>query len=212
MLAQTALSHWESILGPENLITGGERLRDAATATFPVNHRIPAILRPATREQVQEILRIASKFGIPVYPVSSGKNWGYGSGVPAADNCVLLDLSRMNRILDFNEDLGYVSVEPGVTQAQLFDFLRSRNSRLLMDATGSSPECSLIGNTIERGFGHTPYGDHCGNVCGFEIVLPLETNWKPERPAFRARLPRRSTAGAWVPAWTGYSRNPILEW
>jgi 4-cresol dehydrogenase (hydroxylating) len=77
----------------------------------------------------------------------------------------------MNRILDFHEELGYVTVEPGVTQGQLMEFLRQRKSRLWMDGTGSSPQCSLIGNTIERGFGHTPYGDHFGNVCGFEVVL-----------------------------------------
>jgi 4-cresol dehydrogenase (hydroxylating) len=41
-----------------------------------------------------------------------------------------------------------------------------------MDATGSSPDCSIIGNTLERGYGHTPYGDHCGHACGFEVVLP----------------------------------------
>ena len=41
-----------------------------------------------------------------------------------------------------------------------------------MDATGSSPDCSLIGNIMERGFGHTPYGDHFAQVCGFEVVLP----------------------------------------
>jgi 4-cresol dehydrogenase (hydroxylating) flavoprotein subunit len=154
------------------VITGEEHLHAAATATFPIDRHIPVILRPATREQVQQILRIASKFGGPVYPVSSAKNWGYGSAAPASDGCVLLDLSRMNRILDFNEDLGFVSVEPGVTQGQLFEFLRSRNSSLWIDGTGSSPQCSLIGNTLERGFGHTPYGDHFGNVCGFEIVLP----------------------------------------
>jgi 4-cresol dehydrogenase (hydroxylating) len=194
MLAQAAMSQWESVLGQENLITGVEHLRAAATATFPVNHRIPAILRPATREQVQQSLRIATKFGVPVYPLSTGKNWGYGSGVPASDGCVVLDLSRMNHILDFNEDLGFVTVEPGVTQGQLFDFLRSSNSRLWLDATGSSPECSLIGNTLERGFGHTPYGDHFGNVCGFEVVLPtgekLETGaarfpGSPAAPVYR---------------------------
>ena len=171
MLAQAAMLQWESVLGREYLITGAERLRAAATATFPINRLIPAILRPVTSEQVQQILRIASKFGVPVYPISSGKNWGYGSAAPTADGCVLLDLSRMNRILDFNEDLGYVTVEPGVTQGQLFDFLQSRNSGLWIDVTGSSLECSLIGNTLERGFGHTPYGDHFGNVCGFEVVL-----------------------------------------
>jgi 4-cresol dehydrogenase (hydroxylating) len=41
-----------------------------------------------------------------------------------------------------------------------------------MDATGSSPDCSVIGNTLERGFGHTPMGDHCSTACGFEVVLP----------------------------------------
>ena len=88
------------------------------------------------------------------------------------DGSVLLDLSRMNRIVDFNEDLAYVTVEPGVTQGQLYAFLRERGSRLWMDATGASPDCSLIGNTMERGFGHTPYGDHFAQVCGLEVVLP----------------------------------------
>jgi 4-cresol dehydrogenase (hydroxylating) len=171
MLEQAAMREWQTALGSDNLITEASRLRAASTATFPVERNVPAILRPAGREQVQQILRTATSFRIPVYPVSSGKNWGYGSAVPAADGCVLLDLGRMNRILDFHEELGYVTVEPGVTQGQLMEFLRQRKSRLWMDGTGSSPQCSLIGNTIERGFGHTPYGDHFGNVCGFEVVL-----------------------------------------
>jgi len=85
---------------------------------------------------------------------------------------VLLDLSRMNRILDFSEELGYVTVEPGVTQAQLYSYLRDRQSNLWMDATGASPDSSLIGNTMERGFGHTPYSDHLAHACDFEVVLP----------------------------------------
>jgi 4-cresol dehydrogenase (hydroxylating) len=85
---------------------------------------------------------------------------------------VLLDLGRLNRILDFDEELAYVTIEPGVTQRQLYDFLRSQHSRLWMDATGASPDCSIIGNTLERGFGHTPLGDHCANACGLEVVLP----------------------------------------
>jgi len=41
-----------------------------------------------------------------------------------------------------------------------------------MDATGASVDTSIVGNTLERGFGHTPYGDHFSNVCGLEVVLP----------------------------------------
>lgn len=167
-----SLRRWEQILGAEFIRTDGPALRAAETATFATTQRIPAILRPANREQVQECLRIANRFGTPLYPISSGKNWGYGSRVPPTDECAILDLSRLDGILDFNEELGYVTVEPGVTQSRLHEFLQSRRSSLWMDATGSSPDCSLIGNAMERGFGHTPYGDHFAHVCGLEVVLP----------------------------------------
>jgi 4-cresol dehydrogenase (hydroxylating) len=172
LVSDSVLLEWADVVGPANVITAEAPLREAETGTFATGHRIPAIIRPGSRQEVQDCLRIAGRSGTPVYPISSGKNWGYGSRMPAADLCVLMDLGRMNRILDFDEDLGYVTVEPGVTQAQLFQFLEERGSRLWMDATGASPDCSLIGNTVERGFGHTPYGDHFAHSCGLEVVLP----------------------------------------
>ncbi len=168
----SAASEWAGVVGPEYVIVDPSELRAAETATFATSHRVPAIVRPANRAEVQECLRIANRSGTPVYPVSSGKNWGYGSRVPPSDGCVLLDLGRMNRIVDFSEEMAYVTLEPGVTQAQLYAFLEARGSRLWMDSTGASPHCSLIGNTMERGFGHTPYGDHFDHVCGLEVVLP----------------------------------------
>jgi len=169
---RAACMEWVHAIGSQYVITSLEELREAGTATFSTAQVIPAILRPGTREEVQACVRIANLHRVALYPISSGKNWGYGSRVPAADNCVLLDLGRMNRIVDFSEDLAYVTVEPGVTQRQLFEFLRDRKSGLWMDATGASPECSLVGNAMERGFGHTPYGDHFACGCGFEVILP----------------------------------------
>jgi 4-cresol dehydrogenase (hydroxylating) len=169
---RTALERWSQALGDEHVLCTASALAARHAATFSSPHRIPAVLRPAGVEQVSECLRIASACRVPVYPVSSGRNWGYGSSLPTADGCALLDLGRMDRILDFDEQLAYVTVEPGVTQQQLFDFLRSRGSRLWMDATGSSPLCSVLANALERGFGHTPYGDHFGNACNLQVVLP----------------------------------------
>src|SRR5205807_553690 len=77
-----------------------------------------------------------------------------------------------NRITAFDEKLGCVTVEPGVTQRQLFDFLHRHNVPFWMDATGASLDASIIGNTVERGFGHTPCGDHWSNVSSVEAVLP----------------------------------------
>ncbi len=167
-----ALREWEQLLGAEFAQTDGPALRAAATATFATAQTIPAILRPGSREQVQACLKIANRFATPLYPISTGKNWGYGSRVPPLDGCALLDLSRLDRIREFSEELAFVTVEPGVTQRRLHQFLTDRHSRLWMDATGSSPDCSLIGNALERGFGHTPYGDHFAYVCGLEVVLP----------------------------------------
>ena len=167
-----SLDQMLSVFGATPVVTDPSQLRAAETATFEIHRTIPMIVRPETREQVQECVRAANRERIAIYPVSTGKNWGYGSSVPTADRCVLVDLSRMNRILDFNEKLGYVTVEPGVTQRQLYQLLQDKGSRLWMDATGSSPDCSVIGNTVERGFGHTVYGDHFANVCGLEVVLP----------------------------------------
>lgn len=195
MLDQTVLLQLEQILGHENVVTGERSLSDASTGTFFSDQRVVAILRPKTREEVQSCLRIASEHGLPVYPISTGKNWGYGSRVPAASGCALMELNRMNRILDFSEDLAYVTVEPGVTQQQLWEFLKTKKSKLWIDATGSSPDCSLIGNTVERGFGHTPYGDHASNVSGFEVVLPngdcIETGF--------ARFPKAAAAPVYRP-------------
>ncbi len=167
-----AIEEWRAVVGEEHVIIAAADLCAAESGTFHTGNRVPAIVRPRNRREVQECLRIANRRRAAVYPISGGRNWGYGSRMPASDNCALLDLSRMNQILDFSEELGYVTVEPGVTQAQLFQFLAERGSKLWMDSTGASPECSIIGNTVERGFGHTPYGDHFAHSCGLEVVLP----------------------------------------
>src|SRR5579863_9019812 len=133
-------------VGADYVVTLRDITENAATATFATSQRIPALVRPGSRAELLACLATARRFGVPVYPVSSGRNWGYGSKVPVVDGCILIELSRMNRILGFDERLGWVTVEPGVTQQQLFTFLAQRNSGLWMDATGSSPESSIIGN------------------------------------------------------------------
>ncbi len=159
-------------LGPDSTTIDQDALRQAETATFQTSQRVASIVRPANSLQVQTVMRLANQYRFPIYPVSSGKNWGYGSRVPPTTDSVLLDLSRMKRIVDFSEELAFVTVEPGVTQSELHQYLASEASGLWMDATGSSPDCSIVGNVMERGFGHTPYGDHFQFVCGLQVVLP----------------------------------------
>ena len=166
------LSAFSSIIGENHLITDNEELERYGTATFKTNKNILAVLRPGCREEVQACVKIANTYHIPLYPISTGLNIGYGSRVPTADNCIILELKRMKKIVDFNKELAYITLEPGVTQGELYTFLQEQNSGLWMDATGAFSTHSIIGNIAERGFGHTPYADHFAYVGGMEVVLP----------------------------------------
>jgi 4-cresol dehydrogenase (hydroxylating) flavoprotein subunit len=166
-----AIGEWRAAIGEAHVRTEPAELARAATATFATSQRISAILRPASRSEVQAVARIASRHQTPIHPVSSGKNWGFGSRVPTADGAALLELSRMNRITSFDEELAYVTVEPGVSFRQLYDFLRDRGSTLFVASTGASPDASIVGNALERGDGSGPYGDRIQHVCGLEVVL-----------------------------------------
>ncbi|MCP4306205.1 MAG: FAD-binding oxidoreductase, partial [bacterium] len=104
--------------------------------------------------------------------ISTGKNWGLGSRLPVRSPSVLVDLSGMNRILDFDETLGTITVQPGVTFAQIDGFLAQRHSNLFLAPTGGSPDASLLANALERGDGNGIYGDRANAVAGLEVVLP----------------------------------------
>src|SRR5580692_7725014 len=166
------LAAFRDAVGDDHVVTDPASLAAAGTATFATHAHAPAIVRPASTAEVQACLRVANRFRVPVYPVSRGKNWGFGSRVPTRDQCAILDLSRMDRIVDHDEALAYVTVEPGVTFAALYEFLRARGSRLFASTTGGSPHASVIGNALERGDGAGPLGDRMAHTCALEVVLP----------------------------------------
>jgi len=167
-----AIEEWRDIVGFNAVTEDKIDLDIAGRAAIPRAHRPGAILRPQTVEQISRCLKTAHDFRMPVYPISRGKNWGYGSATPATSGQVQIDLSQMDRILEINEELGYAIIEPGVSQGQLAAELKRRGSDFMLDVTGAGPDASIVGNTLERGFGHTPYGDHFRHSCGMQVVLP----------------------------------------
>lgn len=162
-----ALYEWGSILGEGQLMEHPQTLRP----TYAVERIVPAVLTPTSAEQVAAVMRIAQRHRVPVYPYSGGRNWGFGSRLPVRDGAVLLDLSRLNRILEYDAELAYVRLEPGVTQQQLSDYLEAQGGKLWLDPTGAGPKGSVIGNALDRGSGLTPYGDHVRHLSDLEVVL-----------------------------------------
>ncbi len=148
-----------------------EALAIAGRATIPDPKQPGAVVFPTSVEEVATVVRLANEFRVPVWPVSKGRNWGYGSATPAVENTVLLRLERLNRVLEVNEDLAYAVIEPGVSYRQLKQHLVQSGSRLWCDCTDGPPEGSVLGNALERGMGVTHYADHFGTLCGLEVVL-----------------------------------------
>ncbi len=167
----SAIREWTDALGSENVRADAPTLTQYSRTTQASATRPCCVLYPRGVEAVQEIVRIASRHRVVVYPISRGKNWGYGDACAPTDNAAIVDLSRMDGILEVNTELAYCVLEPGVSQGQLYEHLQANNTGLWMDATAAGPDSSLVGNTVDRGFGHTRYGDHFLTCCGMEIVL-----------------------------------------
>ena len=77
----------------------------------------------------------------------------------------------MNQIIEINPEHGYAIVEPGVSFFDLYDEIQRRELSL-WPSTPAVGWGSVIGNTLDRGFGYTPDGEHSQAQCGMEVVLP----------------------------------------
>lgn len=169
---EAALEHWRQALGHDQVIADPADIQPYNYSTIAVERRIPAVLRPREIEEVVALVRVANQHKIPLYPVSTGHNWGYGSANPVTDGAVVVDLSAMQTIDASEIELGIITIEPGVTQRMLREFLDARGLAFLVPVHGGGPDCSLMGNALERGYGITPYADHFGAVMALEAVLP----------------------------------------
>ena len=171
MLVDATLTQFREVLGEQHVLIDEPSLRRYRWCTIPIERTIDAVLRPGSVEQVQRVVQIANTLRVSLYPISTGNNWGYGAAHPVREHNVVVDLSRMNQIIEVNQELAYTVLEPGVTQQQLYEHLNRNRIPLWLNPTGAGPHCSILGNTLERGFGIGPNGDHFLAQCGMEIVL-----------------------------------------
>ncbi|MEP7242646.1 MAG: FAD-binding oxidoreductase [Gammaproteobacteria bacterium] len=138
------------------------------------DERIPsAALAPESVEQVQAIARIANRRKIPLYPISTGRNLGYGGSAPSASGTVVLDLKRMNRVLEVSERNAFALVEPGVSYFDLYRHIQEKGLKVWLDVPDPGWG-SPMGNSLDRGGGYTThqFRNHFDAHCGMEVVLP----------------------------------------
>ncbi|KUI56483.1 Vanillyl-alcohol oxidase [Cytospora mali] len=181
---KAAIGDLQAQIGDQNVIVNNQdHLDDGWYLEHPNTHDafhvvdqdelVPsALIYPGSTSEVQTVVRWANKYSIPIYPISIGRNVGYGGAAPRVPGGVVLDLGRrMHEILNIDVENASCVVEPGVTYFRLYEEIQKRNLPLWID-TPDLGGGSVLGNAIDRGVGYTPYGDHFGNHCGMELVLP----------------------------------------
>jgi 4-cresol dehydrogenase (hydroxylating) len=177
--ASRALEEIAASLGPDRVQQADEAQQRYGISAIGIKRRIAGAVRTRDTGQVQQVVHIANCHRVPLYPISTGHNWGYGAANPVVDDSLVVDLSEMDRVVDFDPRLGTVTVEPGVTQEGLYQFLQSQGSDFMVPTHGGGPDCSVLANALERGYGLTPEVDHFHAVTRIVAVLPDGELYEP---------------------------------
>lgn len=156
---------------PGKVFTKEDTLLAYSFDASPLRGKPWAVILPDTKEEVLAVLELASQYKCPIIPRGSGTSTT-GSSVPLEGGLVLC-LSRLNRILDFNEQERIVHCEPGVITGDLKRFVERYN--LFYPPDPSSYAFSTIGGNIATGAGGPrglKYGTTKDYVLALEVGLP----------------------------------------
>ena len=130
------------------------------------------VVLPNSVEEIQAIIRLANKEKVPVTPYVAGGNIG-GLAIPLKGG-ILLDLKRMDRIVEVNETDMYAVVEAGATFGQMKAYLEKHHPNLMYTYAFSPPSTGVITNALLQGLDNLSfrYGAASHWVSGLEVVLP----------------------------------------
>ena len=158
-------------------IVGKENMSDAQSVLlkYSSDHSLVPpgtpdfVVWPTSSEQVSDVLKLSSKNNVPVVPVSSQVHFN-GGAIPR-EGGIVMDLSKMNKILEIDQDLKKVRIEAGVTWGQLTSELAKQGMRALMPLMPPSNR-SVLSDFLDREVPTNTVYDYGEPMQGFEVVWP----------------------------------------
>lgn len=187
----TAFEEIKAVIGGDHVSTDSGVLADHSDTYWNTHHAAPgqkpfAVVFPGSTEEVSEIMKICSKYKVPVVPFSGGTSLE-GHFIPVRGG-ISVDLNRMNQVLAIHDsDLDAV-VQPGVPWEDLGDTLSEKGLMFGCDP-GPTAEIGGMVATSCSGTNAARYGTMKDNVLGLTVVLPDGTVVKTRK------RPRKSSAG-----------------
>jgi len=174
-LDKKIISKLEAIFGEERVLTRNtDMITYSYDASFEtqLNPRKPEVAVIAlSTEEVSLCVKLANEHHIPIYP--RGAATGQTGGAVSTKGGIVIDLSKMNRILDIDHRNMQVIIEPGVVQNDLNEALKPYGLRFPPDP-GSANMCTVGGmvSNNSSGLRAVKYGVTRHYVLGMEVVLP----------------------------------------
>jgi glycolate oxidase len=163
----------ENIVGKEFVSNRKEDLyiysRDPG-ASLP--RKVDFVLMPKNSEEVQRIVKLANQEKIPIVPMGGGLTLS-GLIIPVKGG-IVMDMKRMNKVIEINKLSKYALIEAGVTTGQLLSYLNENYPNLQPPIPDAPPSATVAGNVLIHGSGYLSqrYGDHATMINGLEVVLP----------------------------------------
>jgi glycolate oxidase len=178
--------------------------------TFELPGKADYVAIPNSTEEVQAIIRLANREKIPVTPMVA--NASIGSIATPREGGIVLDMRRMNRVIEVNEEDQYALVEAGITYAEIVGYMNKHHPALRIPVTYAPPTSGWIAACIMYGMTDLSmaYGDGSYFLNAMEAVLPtgevIRTGSAMSSPYWNhhAGLPDFGLIGLFV-GWNGSS-------
>jgi glycolate oxidase len=134
--------------------------------------RADYVVMPETVEEIRSLVLLANQARVPITPMGGGFTLS-ALTVPNRGGMVL-DMKRMDRIIEVDEPNRYALIEAGVSQGGLRSYLQKNHPRLQHSIPEAPPTVTVVGNVLIQGHGHISprYGLNSDMVNGMEVVLP----------------------------------------
>ncbi|NQT36145.1 MAG: FAD-binding protein, partial [Planctomycetes bacterium] len=171
MINAPLLTELRRIVGDEYVSTGRADVEVYSYDASPDTSTPGAVVFPADTSQIAEVVRAATGAGVPYVPRGFGTNLSGGTIIAAGG--LVIELSRMNRIVDIRPEARYAVVETGVTNFELQEALAPLGFTYAPDPA-SQKVATLGGNIGENSGGPhcLKYGVTSNHVLGMTMVLP----------------------------------------
>lgn len=171
MVMRALGSELRQIVGKENVLDSGVDLQLYKYDAYLEERRPDAVVFVHSTEEVAGVVKVCNKFGVPFVPRGGGTNLSGGT-IPFKGG-VVLEMIRMNRILEVDRANLRARVQPGMFNLEFGNALAPLGYQYLPDPA-SQKAATLGGNVAENSGGpHCfKYGVTTNHVLGLTVVLP----------------------------------------